>query len=61
MDYENTINSLLVEKVGVEVENKRLLRQIELSEKKLGHMGQRLINLARERAEYDSEEEEAYL
>ena len=45
----------------MDVENKRLLRQIKLSEKKLGLMGQRLVNIARERADYDSEDEEQYL
>lgn len=57
VDYENTINNILVEKVTLDIENKRLTKQIELSEKKLNALGNRLIEVARKRAEYDSDDE----
>jgi hypothetical protein len=60
VDYENTINSILVEKVTLDIENKRLCKQIELSEKKLNVLGTRLIEVARNRAEYDSDEDYCY-
>lgn len=50
VDYENTINNILVEKVTLDIENKRLSKQIELSEKKLNALGNRLIEVARKRA-----------
>lgn len=50
VDLENTLNNILVEKVSLEVENKRLLKSIELSEKKLAMLGNRLIEVARKRA-----------
>jgi hypothetical protein len=50
VDYENTINNILVEKVTLEIENKRLSKQIDLSEKKLNVLGNRLIEVARKRA-----------
>jgi hypothetical protein len=60
VDYENTINNILVEKVTLDIENKRLAKQIELSEKKLNVLGNRLIEVARNRAEYDSDEDYYY-
>jgi hypothetical protein len=60
VDYENTINSILVEKVTIDIENKRLCKQIELSEKKLNVLGTRLIEVARNRAEYDSDDDYCY-
>ncbi len=60
MDYENTINSILVEKVTLDIENKRLCKQIELSEKKLNVLGTRLIEVARNRADYDSDDDYCY-
>ena len=39
------------------MENKRLQKIIELSEKKIGMLGNRLIEVARERANYDSDDE----
>lgn len=60
VDYENTINSILVEKVTLGIENKRLCKQIELSEKKLNVLGTRLIEVARNRAEYDSDDDYCY-
>ncbi len=46
-EYENTINSILVEKITMELENKRLKKVIIQSEKKLELLGNQLIRVAR--------------
>jgi hypothetical protein len=46
--------------VTLEIENKRLNKTIELSEKKLNILGNRLIEVARKRAEYESDDEDYY-
>ncbi len=57
-EYENTINGILVEKITLELENKRLKRIINQSEKKLELLGNQLIKVARESVEYREEEED---
>lgn len=42
------------------MENKRLRKSIEHSEKKLSVLGNRLIEVARRRADYEEEEEDYF-
>ena len=57
---ENALNNVLVEKVTQGIENQRLLKMIELSEKKIGMLGNKLIEVARTRASCESGEDEDY-
>jgi hypothetical protein len=50
IDYEQKINNILVDKVTLEIENKQLMKSIEMSERKIEVLGSRLIEAARRKA-----------
>lgn len=49
VDYENTINSILVEKVTLEIENKRMIKMIDVSERKLNILGNKLMEVTKKK------------
>lgn len=48
-DYEAEINQILREKIGVEIENKRMKKMIAASEKRISAIGTRLIHAAKDK------------
>jgi hypothetical protein len=56
--YENNLNSLMVEKLSMELENQRLNKMITESENKLAVLGSRLIRLAKTNSCMSSRNEE---
>ena len=54
-EYETSISSYLVEKVSCEVENRQLKRTLELSEKKVVLLENRLNEVASQQNELESE------
>ena len=43
LEYENAMNNILVEKITLEIENKRMMKTIEISQKKMLILGNKLI------------------
>lgn len=43
VEYENAMNNILVEKITLEIENKRMMKTIEISQKKMLILGNKLI------------------
>ena len=50
LQYENDINNILLEKISIETENKRMKKMISASEKKISAIGNRLIHAAKEKS-----------
>lgn len=54
LNYESDINEVMLEKIAVDLENKKLRRMIASSEKKMSAIGNRLIYVAKDKMEDDS-------
>jgi hypothetical protein len=60
VEYESAMNNILVEKITLEIENKRMAKAVELSERKVLILGNKLIDAVGKRPAQESEDSSYY-
>lgn len=60
VEYECAMNNILVEKITLEIENKRMCKAIELSERKVLILGNKLIEAVGKRPVQEEEDSDYY-